>query len=212
MSSWPSMTTRSICLFWRPQRSWVWTSLKAKSGLCIVLLSPSAPDPEAVRAVLAGLHDDDALPRERHLVRLATAPSAQGLRLEAALALHLEVRRPGAQGARVDVGLVLPAAAVDDDRLAPGGQRDPALPGDLGVPQTLSGELRQPLDPLDPPLEVRVEGEQVGGVDGDRVTAQVDHDDVGAVVGEVEQTVAGALHQGRALAGDPVTGDLAHGR
>ena len=37
------------------------------------------------------------------------------------------------------------------------------------------------------------------------------HDHVGAVVGEVEQAVAGALHQGRALAGDPLGGDLADG-
>src|SRR6478672_7323311 len=118
--------------------------------------SPSAPEPEAVGAVLAGLDDHDALPGERHLVRLAAAAADQRLCLEAALALHLEVRGPGDERVRVDVGLVLAATAVDDDRLAPGGQRDPALPGDLGVPQPLAGELRQSLDPLDSPGEVGV--------------------------------------------------------
>src|ERR1051325_7346545 len=108
--------------------------------------SPSAPEPEAVGAVLAGLDDDDALAGEGHLVGLAAAPADQGLGLEAALALHLEVRGPGDERVGVDVGLVLAAAAVDDDGFAPGSQRDPALPGDPGVPQALSGELRQPLD------------------------------------------------------------------
>src|SRR5882757_9434898 len=110
----------------------------------MVSCSPSAPDSETVGAVLAGLDDDDALPGERHLEGLAAAASDQRLRLEAALALHLEVRGPGDERVRVDVRLVLTAAAVDDDRLAPGGQRDPALPGDLRVPQALSGELGEP--------------------------------------------------------------------
>src|SRR5690349_18203604 len=115
----------------------------------MIWCSPSAPDPEAVGAVLAGLDDDDALSGERHLVRLAAAASDQRLRLEAALALHLEVRGPGDERVRVDVRLVLSAAAVDHDRLAARGQRDPALTGDLGVPQALSGELGEPLHPLD---------------------------------------------------------------
>src|ERR1044072_230499 len=115
----------------------------------MVCRSPSAPDSEAVGAVLAGLDDDDALPGERHLVRLAAAASDQRLCLEAALALDLEVRGPGDQRVRVDVRLVLTAAAVDDDRLAAGGQRDPALSGDPGVPQPLPGELGESLHALD---------------------------------------------------------------
>src|SRR5919109_607743 len=114
--------------------------------------SPSAPDPEAVGAVLAGLDDDDALAGEGHLVGLAAAPADERLRLEAALALHLEVRGPGDERVRVDVRLVLAAAAVDDDRLAPGGQRDPALPGDPRVPQALPGELGESFDAFDAPL------------------------------------------------------------
>src|SRR5262249_29847087 len=121
--------------------------------------SPSAPEPEAVGAVLAGLDDHDALPGERHLVRLATAAPDERLRLEAALALHFQVRGPGHEGVRVDVRLVLTATAVDDDRLAAGGQGHPALSGDLRVPQALPGELGEPLDAFDTPLEVRVEGE-----------------------------------------------------
>src|SRR5262245_46210412 len=100
----------------------------------MVCRSPSAPDSEAVGTVLAGLDDDHALPGERHLVRLAAAPSDQRLRLEAPLALHLEARGPGDGRVRVGVRLVLTAAAVADDRLAAGGQRGPALARVLGVP------------------------------------------------------------------------------
>src|SRR5690606_13337749 len=115
------------------------------------------------------LDDDDALSGEGHLVGLAAAAADQRLGAETALALHLEVRGPGDQGVRVDVRLVVTTAAVDDDRLPSRGQRDPALSGDLSVPQALSGELRQALDPLHAPGEVGVEGEQIGGVDGDAV-------------------------------------------
>ena len=104
-------------------------------------------------------------PEKRHLVRLAAAAPDQRGRLEAALALHLEVRGPGDERVRVDVGLVLAAAAVDDDRRAARGDGDPAGAGDADVEQALAGELGQALDPLDAPLEVGVEGEQVGAVD-----------------------------------------------
>ena len=70
-------------------------------------------------------------PEKADLVRLAAAPADQRGRLEAALALHLEAGGPGDEGVRVDVRLVLAAAAVDDDRGAAGGQRDPAGAGDL---------------------------------------------------------------------------------
>src|SRR5690606_9296228 len=154
-----------------------------KAGSAWCGCSPSAPDPETVGAVLTGLDDDDALTGEGHLVGLPAAAADQRLGTEAALALHLEIRGPRDQGVRVDVRLVLPATAVDDDRLAARGQRDPALPGDPGVPQALAGELRQALDPLHAPAEVRVEGEQVGGVDGDAVAVEVDHDDVISEIG-----------------------------
>ena len=50
-----------------------------KRALHDVSRSPSAPDPEAVGAVLAGLDDDDALAGEGHLVGLAAAPADQRL-------------------------------------------------------------------------------------------------------------------------------------
>src|ERR1044072_7247038 len=127
--------------------------------------SPSAPGPEPVGAVLAGLYDDEALPGEAELVRLAAAPADQGRRLEAALALHLETAGPGDERVRVHIGLVLAAAAAHDDRGAAGGQRDPSGAGDAHVEQALPGELGDALDPFDTPLEVGVEGGPIGAAD-----------------------------------------------
>src|SRR4051812_41853194 len=127
--------------------------------------SPSAPDSEAVGAVFAGLYDDEALAGEADLEGLAAAPPDQGGGLEAALGLGLQPARPRDQRVRVDVGLVLAAAAVDDDRGAARGDGHPAGTRDADVEQALSGELGQPLDPLDAPLQMRVEGEQIGAVD-----------------------------------------------
>src|SRR5438874_1842174 len=139
-----------------------------------VSVSPSAPGPEPVGAVLAGLDDDEALAGEGQLVGLAAAAPDQGGRLEAAPAFHLQVGGPGDEGVRVHERLVLTTAAVDHDGRAPGGQRDPTGTGDADVEQALAGELGHPLDPLHAPLEVRVEGEDVGAVDGERLVVEVD--------------------------------------
>ena len=58
------------------------------------------------------------------------------------------------------------------------------------------------LDLLDVPVDVGVEGEQVGAVDGDRLVVELQELDVLREVGEEDLALAGDLHQRGALAGD----------
>jgi len=144
-----------------------------------------------------GLYEDPAGTFEGHLERLSGAAAGEGLERDVALDAGADVTAPGYRRLGVGEGGL---ARVQQDRLPVGGDGDLAGPLEDDVEEA-AGEPTSALDPVDVPVDARLDSQHVVTVDRHPLALEVEDHDLALVVRQEQVAGTGGRHQLDALAG-----------